>query len=323
MNAACNIVDMRVHRARRLQSEYRRKMEPVEFVSWSSDFLEEYRSEKRGRAAYMNALKHFRTYEEYKGRRAYMSNQISCETLIEFHCFLQRDKGLKMSTSSGIIGKIKYLLNQVYIEGGYDVCNSFRETRVRAGEPFSIALTPMQIDQVLFYDDLSEQDREIRDMFVFMCFAGFRYSDATRIGPEHIHGDIIIKKTQKTKKTVHVPIHSGIRKILERYGGRLPRARSAQHFNWRIKQICEWAGLTDIVHFETEVAGEVVMISKRMCELISSHTGRRSFVTNEFDKGNGVDVIKPMTGHSSADCLLRYDKRSGEKNARILAAKAS
>jgi len=322
MSAACQIVDMGVHRARRLQSEYRQKMEPTQFSDWSEDFIDEYRSEKRGRATYMNAVGHFRSFEEHK-RRVYMSNQIRCETLIEFHSYLQQVKNLKMSTASGIIGKIKYLLNQVYIEGGYDVNNSFRETRVRTGETFSIALTPMQIDQVQFYDNLSAADKEIRDLFVFMCWSGFRYSDAKTIGPEHIHGDIITKKTKKTKKTVNVPIDPGIRKILNRYDGGLPPPRSAQHFNWRIKQICKWAGLTDIIHYEIEVDGEVEMISKPMYKMIASHTGRRSFVTNEFEKGNGVEVIRPMTGHSSADCLLRYNKRSGEKNARILAAKAS
>lgn len=136
MNAVCNVIDMSVHRARRLQSDYRQKMEPVEFVDWSILFIEEYRNEKRGRSTYLNAANHFRSFEEYKGR-TYLSNQVRCETLIEFHSYLQLVKKLKMSTSSGIVGKIKYLLNQVYIEGGYDVNSSFRETRVRPGETYA------------------------------------------------------------------------------------------------------------------------------------------------------------------------------------------
>lgn len=318
---ATHIVDFREQRALTLQSPNRRKMDQTEFSIFAQEYIDVWRRNRKDYAAYKNALKHFHTFETSRGI-TFLTNQIGCDLLIQFHSFMQLQKGLKMSTASGIIVKIKYLLNRAYDEG-WDVCNSFRETRVSPGETFAIALTTLQIDQLLFYDNLSERDKEIRDMFIFMCLSGLRYSDARMIGPEHIHGDIITKKMQKTKKTVHVPIDSGIKKILERNDGRPPHARSAQHFNSRIKKICEWAKLTDLIHYEIEIAGDVKMVSARLCDMISSHTGRRSFVTNNFEKGNGVDVIKPMTGHASADCLLRYYKQSGEKNARILAAKAS
>ncbi len=122
---------------------------------------------------------------------------------------------------------------------------------------------------------------------------------------------------------MYVPIDIYVREILDRHGGKLPEARTAQHFNYAIKKICETAGLTEVLVYEDNVAGDVVMKKVRKCDIISSHTGRRSYVTNQFKRGNGVDKIQPVTGHQSISCLLKYNKQSKKDNARMLAAVAS
>lgn len=321
MNAAYNIYDLKDQKIKNLQSDYRKGMPSRAFAPFAFEYLEAFRSYRKDYSSYVNAIKHFESFEIHIGRK-FQTNQIGCDLLIQFHSFLQLTEKLKLSTASGIITKIKYLLKRAYDEG-WNVNNSFRETRVSAGETFSIALSPKQVARIYYFQGLTKKDEEIKDMFIFLCCSGLRYSDAINVRPEHIHGDIIIKKTQKTKTTVYIPIDGYIKEIFDKYGGQPPKARTAQHFNEYIKRICEQVGLTTNVSYETEVGGDVKMVTTRICDAISSHTGRRTYITNEFRKGNGIEKIQPVVGHKSVACTMRYNKLSKLQNAKILAAIAS
>ncbi len=88
---------------------------------------------------------------------------------------------------------------------------------------------------------------------------------------------------------------------------RFPYAISAQLFNRQIKQICQIAGINDMV------SGYKLCPKTRRkrlgthpkYSLISSHDLRRSFATNYFGKIE-TPILMQITGHSKESTFLSY-----------------
>ena len=125
----------------------------------------------------------------------------------------------------------------------------------------------------------------MRDLFVFGAWVGLRFSDFSNIKPENIvksDDDYYIKIiTQKTKELVIIPCNPVVLEIFEKYknnSNKLPKAISNQKFNDYIKEVCELAELTEKGRLSSRP-------KERLCDLISSHTARRSFATNYYLQG--------------------------------------
>lgn len=76
-----------------------------------------------------------------------------------------------------------------------------------------------------------------RDIFVMACFVGARHSDWSQIRKANIvteNGKELLKMKQtKGKKMVHIPIHSVVRLILNKYNGEPPK----NNFQSKIQRI--------------------------------------------------------------------------------------
>jgi integrase len=127
--------------------------------------------------------------------------------------------------------------------------------------------------------------------------------------------DYFIKMvTQKTKELVIIPCNPIVLKIFNKYetnANMLPRAMSNQKFNDYIKEVCALAGLT-----------EKGRLSKTpelpLCDLVSSHTARRSFATNHYLQGfPPIDLMK-ITGHKTERSFLKYIRVSKLDTAKRL-----
>ena len=53
-------------------------------------------------------------------------------------------------------------------------------------------------------------------------------------------------------------------------------------------------------------------------ELISSHTARRSFATNNYLDGVPIPTIRAITGHKTDQAFYKYIKVDGQKHAELL-----
>ena len=158
-----------------------------------------------------------------------------------------------------------------------------------------------------------------RDIFVFACWTGLRYSDIQAFSKTNIQVisgvrciSIYSKKTQ-TKSVI--PIFPPVQKILDRYGGILPRRLSGQKFNDAIKQVCKIAGLVQGVQVAKLEGNQKRIITMKKYAAISSHTARRSFVTIMSIMGLTSKEISSMTGHSQTRIVEIYDKTKAEQNA--------
>lgn len=177
-----------------------------------------------------------------------------------------------------------------------------------------------EITRIYYYEFKKDNYKIVRDYFVIGCLTALRYSDYSRLGPENFVDRNIAIKTKKTKKPVVVPMHPFVREILQKYNNVLPKAFSIQYFNKTIKEVCRKVGITDLVAYERHKGLNMISIVKPKCDLISSHTARRSAATNMFLAGISTLRIMKITGHNSEQIFMKYIRVSNEENALTLSA---
>ena len=266
------------------------------------------------KSQYKVLVKHINDFSDKYNCTIY-TNSVTEDFIEDFISHL-RDKDMRNNTVKGLIEKIKAMTKKAG-NYGYAVNRTFDEISVPEEDTCSIALSMNEITRIYYYTGLTKKQEKIRDLFIVGCLTGMRYSDYSTLTSDNIQNDIIIKKTKKTGVTVHVPVHSYIKELLEKYNGELPKDISIQHFNRSIKTICKKIGLTDKVVFTRTVGHNIVTDSYEMWQVISSHTARRSAATNMYNSGRMKTLqIMLITGHTTEKNFFRYIKIGREENAK-------
>ena len=156
-------------------------------------------------------------------------------------------------------------------------------------------------------------DRD-RDRLLLACYTGLRYSDVSKITKDNVRDGVLRDRNRKTGEDVSIPLHPVVVGILEKYPDGMPKAIQRAWFNENIKKICREAGITTPVVIHRTRGGKSLRETVEKCELVSSHTGRRSFATNAAISGMPLSVIRHFTGHTTEAALSRYI-RLGYKEA--------
>jgi len=157
-----------------------------------------------------------------------------------------------------------------------------------------------------------------RDIFLCGCYTALRYSDYSRIKPEHIvnmdEGLFIDMITKKTKYRVIIPVKPLVKNILEKYNNLLPKSYE-QKINKYIKEIGLLAGIDEKVEVKN-IRGSKTMIDYiPKHRLIMTHTARRTGATLLYKaRVDSISIMK-ITGHKTEKSLLKYIKISDEENA--------
>jgi integrase len=301
----------------KLQSDYFHNLPSCDYVGYCYTYVQAYKRNAKDKSTFLNTISHFENFQEYMDQN-FQSHQINKELLDMFTTYLRTEKDLRLGTIKGILTRIKYMLKKCNLNG-YAVDNSYQDSNIKNDDYFFIYLDIPDITRIYYCDKLTKMQEEIRDMLVLACYTGFRYSDCSRLSSANVRDGYIHAKTQKTKKNVCVPMTKYVREIYEKYNNGFPPARSIQYFNREIKIVCKIAGLVEPIKHEVEDKnGKIKTITNLKYELISSHTGRRSFATNLLKDNVPESQIMLCTGHSSPVSFGRYILVTAENNAKKL-----
>lgn len=153
---------------------------------------------------------------------------------------------------------------------------------------------------------------KIRDVFLFQCFTGLRYSDVFNLKRSNVKDYFIEITTLKTSDNLIIELNDHSRKILNKYSGEnfpdnkaLP-VISNQKMNDYLRELAELAEIDEQVT-QTYFRG-----NKRIEEvypkysLLSTHAGRRTFVCNALSLGIPPQVVMKWTGHSDYKAMKPY-----------------
>lgn len=215
------------------------------------------------------------------------------------------------------VKSIKAMLRYAY-ENNYTANDDFKrkEFKVYKENVETVYLTEKELDN-LYNLELNEGESCVRDSFIVSSYTGLRYSDIARLQQKHLDFDnkLLTIVTQKTNTLVVIPMHPKVEAIFRKYGNQPPAVQSNQSTNRILKKLCRKAGITNFVSVVETSGGIKHEITHEKCDMVTSHTARRSFATNAYRAGIPSLSIMQITGHSTETCFMKYIRISKEENA--------
>lgn len=154
----------------------------------------------------------------------------------------------------------------------------------------------------------------VRDVFLFCCFTGLRYSDVAKLTHADVKEGFIDIVTKKTVDGIRIELNKHSQSILDKYKGKEYKGDkvfpviSNQRMNEYLKELCEVCGIdtpTKVVYF---LGNERIEETYPKYALVSTHCGRRTFVVNALRLGIPAEVIIRWTGHADYKSMKPYIK---------------
>jgi len=152
----------------------------------------------------------------------------------------------------------------------------------------------------------------VRDVFLFCCFTGLRYSDVHNLKKSDIRDGFIEITTVKTAERLIIELNNHSKAILDKYkdvefeGHKALPVISNQKMNDYLKELGELAEINEPVS-ETYYKGSrrIDTITPKYA-LLGTHAGRRTFICNALALGIPAQVVMKWTGHSDYKAMKPY-----------------
>lgn len=253
--------------------------------------------------------------------------QITEAKMQEYLAFLNK-KGFRNTTIAKNLSFIRWFLNWAALNGYYDgnAHNTFRPKLkgIDGNSKEIIYLTQEEIKLLENHQFETGQIalEQVRDVFLFCCFTGLRYSDVAKLRKTDVKDGYIDVVTQKTADGLRIELNRHSQAILDKYKDKaLPHDLALpvicnQKMNAHLKTLGQLCGIDEpvrIVYFTGNVRHEDIFPK---WELLTTHCGRRTFVVTALQLGIPSEVIMKWTGHSDFEAMKPYVKIVDELKAR-------
>lgn len=319
--------DMVAEVIKQKQKKATKKEDPSTLVyDFIDQYIEEHKNirEKGSLTVYKSLKKHLTNYQNHT-RSKVRFDQIDYNFLQGFQSFLvnweethektKRVISLNNTTISKQLRTLKTFLSYAK-KKGIAINPGHKDFSVREYKMEVIALTQEELEHLLALDlQANKRLDQVRDVFCFSCVSGFRYSDLEQMHRGHIKDDEIRITVKKTKRPLIVPLNRFSKAILEKYRdleAPLP-VISNQKFNKYIKELCKLAGINDPIEIIRYKGSQKQSTVYRKYEVISAHTGRKTFATLSLEKGIPAETVMKITGHADYKSFQRYVKVTEER----------
>ena len=201
---------------------------------------------------------------------------------------------------------LRVFLNSQH-DRGMPVNMAYKTYKIRSKEsPALITLEPDEFRLLLKKVD-NERLEKVRKLFVLQCSSGLRYSDAVKITKNHVRNDTIYMNSTKTRQKLQIPLNANSREILTECNFNASSITiSNQKYNDYIKELCELVGITQPIMRISYRGNKETQEPLKKHEIMSSHHGRRFFITQNLINGVRPEVIMSMTGHVDFRSFKKY-----------------
>ena len=152
----------------------------------------------------------------------------------------------------------------------------------------------------------------VRDVFLFQCFTGLRYSDVFNLRRSDIKGDHIEVTTVKTSDSLINELNNHSKAILDKYKDvafeydKVLPVITNQKMNDYLKELAELAGIDEPIRQTYYKGNERIDDVTPKYALLGTHAGRRTFICNALALGIPPQVVMKWTGHSDYKAMKPY-----------------
>jgi integrase/recombinase XerD len=163
---------------------------------------------------------------------------------------------------------------------------------------------------------------KVRDIFLFCCYTGLRYSDVLQLHGGNLEplpdgsGRVLRLIQTKTRTSVSIYLSSAASALLDKYaepertgpGARLLPVLANAVMNRYLKRIGRLAGFTRLVEIAEMRDNQMVKQAVPAWRLLTMHAARHSFAVQSLLRGMPVAVLQRVMGHSSITTTMMYAK---------------
>lgn len=263
------------------------------------------------------------TYEKFAAVKNHLSGfdaNLTFEALDEmrltdFVNYLREKKNMRNSTIGKQLGFLKWFLRWS-LRKGYNNNNIFEgfKPKLKTTQKKVIFLTWKEVVQLRDYE-IPESKKyldRVRDVFLFTCFTGLRYSDVYNLKWSDIKEDHIEITTIKTADSLKIDLNKFSRPILAKYrdihfeNNKVLPVISNQKMNDYLKELGELVGLDEPITEVYYKGNERIENTTPKYALLGTHAGRRTFICNSLVLGVPAQTVMKWTGHSDYKAMKPY-----------------
>lgn len=260
--------------------------------------------------SYRTAFNFIKDFQDEKGFEVRFDT-LTHDFFEEFQTYAFDKKNTLNNYFAKLIATLKTFLKWAK-KKGYHENDVFLEFKASEEEIEVIYLTMDELMDLFNYEFDSIRLEKARDIYCMGCFTGMRFSDLFKLKTSNIFDDHILTTLKKKKTLDHkIPLNNFSRAILEKYQDTIfepiPKISDVK-LNKYIKECCEIVGIDTITTVTRYVGNKVIEKTVPKHELITSHTARKTFVTNSLILGMKEMVVRNLTNHKSEASFKRYVK---------------
>jgi integrase len=251
-------------------------------------------------------------FQEHRKQVIYIRD-VSFPLMEEFRLYLLNERKNRNDTIYKTLASLKCMIRWMN-QNDYSIDPRSLELRQKVKAKHDIVTLSEQELQQIQDAELNSFQVSIRDCFLFQVYTGQRFSDMQQLAPDQIKDNSWVFPSVKTGKDMRIPFVgwcSKAKEIGEKYGFSFPKY-TQQYFNREITKICRKAKITEPVKLTRFQGSSLLQMQKPKCEWVSSHTARRTCVSLLLAKGVPPTVVMKLTGHSSIQTMMRYERTTNE-----------
>lgn len=199
--------------------------------------------------------------------------------------------------------KLKAVLNlysdEVILPRGFAKVLTPRKCAVQ-----NVYLTEEEIQKIVEYTPKNEREALVQAQFMLGILTLARHSDFMQFDESNIVGGNLVYVSQKTKIQASIPTSGTLLRFLKAQKEIISNGVeiSDDSFNDIIRRICMKCGIDEPIKLYRR--GETT--TKPKWKYISSHTARRSGITNLYLRGLDIMTIAKIAGHTSTSTTMGY-----------------
>ena len=235
--------------------------------------------------------------------------------LNDYVTYLRDVKEMRNSTIGKQLSFLKWFLRWAFKKGVHqnNAYDSYKP-KLKSTQKKIIFLTWEELNKLREFEIPAAKQAldRVRDVFLFQCFTGLRYSDVFNLRRSDIKGDHIEVTTVKTSDSLIIELNNHSKAILDKYkdvafeDDKVLPVITNQKMNDYLKELAELAGIDEPVRQTYYRGNERIDEVTPKYALLGTHAGRRTFICNALALGIPPQVVMKWTGHSDYKAMKPY-----------------
>ena len=235
--------------------------------------------------------------------------------LNDYVTYLRDVKEMRNSTIGKQLSFLKWFLRWAFKKGVHqnNAYDSYKP-KLKSTQKKIIFLTWKELNKLREFEIPAAKQAldRVRDVFLFQCFTGLRYSDVFNLRRSDIKGGHIEVTTVKTSDSLIIELNNHSKVILDKYkdvafeDDKVLPVITNQKMNDYLKELAELAGIDEPVRQTYYRGNERIDEVTPKYTLLGTHAGRRTFICNALALGIPPQVVMKWAGHSDYKAMKPY-----------------